>query len=70
MNSLNFDNKNLRELPVDPVSDNYCRQVSNAIFSKVNPTPVVKPSLVSASTSTLASRAPTALSLKEASSRP
>ena len=38
-----FDNRNLRNLPIDPERRTYDRQVSNAIFSLVEPTPVINP---------------------------
>ena len=38
--TLNFDNLALRTLPIDPITENYVRQVKNAIFSKVKPTPL------------------------------
>ena len=41
--SLNFDNRCLRELPLDPEERNYVRQVPGAIFSRVAPTPVKNP---------------------------
>lgn len=43
---LHFDNSYTRELPADPITDNYCRQVRNACFSWVQPTQVIAPSLV------------------------
>lgn len=45
---LHFDNRFVRELPADPIADNYRRQVANACYSLVNPTPVAAPQLVSA----------------------
>lgn len=51
--SIQFDNRNLNLLPVDPVINNYCRQVPNAIFSRVRPTPVVNPKLIAVSPSAL-----------------
>lgn len=33
--TLKFDNKVLRTLPIDPVTENYIREVKNACFSKV-----------------------------------
>ena len=53
LDSLPFDNRAIRELPVDNESDNFVRQVANACFSVVAPTPVVKPVLVAASSSAL-----------------
>lgn len=49
LDSLRFINRFSRELPADPVTDNYCRQVSGAIFSRVQPTPVKAPALVALS---------------------
>src|SRR5688572_15064644 len=40
---LEFDNRALRNLPVDPDEDNRVRQVHGACFSRVKPTPVTKP---------------------------
>ncbi|KAF1328854.1 Selenoprotein o, partial [Globisporangium splendens] len=42
-----FDNAVLRELPIDPEPQNYVRSaVPGACFSRVSPTPIVKPELV------------------------
>ncbi len=46
LDKLRFCNRFSRELPADPITDNYCRQVSGAIFSRVQPTPVKAPALV------------------------
>jgi uncharacterized protein YdiU (UPF0061 family) len=46
---LKFDNRVLNELPVDPESDNHLRQVKGAIYSRVKPTPLENPVLVSIS---------------------
>lgn len=46
LNKLSFDNRFVRELPCDPVTDNIPRQVTGACYSKVAPTPVSKPKLV------------------------
>ncbi|KAI1288435.1 Protein adenylyltransferase SelO, mitochondrial [Halotydeus destructor] len=43
---LNFDNKVLRTLPIDPVEENYVRTVGEACFSLVSPAPVKNPKLV------------------------
>ncbi len=43
---LKFDNRFVRELPADPERENYRRQVNNACFSFVDPTPVANPSLL------------------------
>ncbi len=44
--SLNFDNTFTRELPADPETSNYRRQVVGACYSKVKPTPVSAPKLI------------------------
>ncbi|PVD37284.1 hypothetical protein C0Q70_04281 [Pomacea canaliculata] len=49
LETLNFDNKALRDLPVDPNEEIRVRQVSGACFSKVQPTPVKNPELVACS---------------------
>jgi len=46
LDTLNFDNRFTRELPADPETDNFRRQVRGACFSRVNPTPVSNPKLV------------------------
>ena len=43
---LRFDNRYARELPADPVVENYRRQVAGACYSRVLPTPVRAPRLV------------------------
>ncbi len=53
LDTLRFDNRVIRELPVDPIADNYVRRVPNACFSVVAPDPVENPVLVSASSSAL-----------------
>lgn len=53
LDTLPFDNQVIRELPVDPIPDNYVRRVENACFSVVAPDPVVKPVMVAASDSAL-----------------
>lgn len=53
LDTLPFDNRVIRELPVDPIPDNYVRRVENACFSIVAPDPVVKPVMVAASNSAL-----------------
>lgn len=54
LDTLKFNNQVIRELPVDPIPDNYVRRVENACFSKVAPDPVVKPVMVAASNAALA----------------
>ncbi len=50
LDQLVFDNRFVRELPADPVRDNSRRQVFDACYSFVNPTPVSAPELVCAAT--------------------
>lgn len=40
LETLNFDNRALRTLPIDKEVKNYVRQVSGACFSRVEPSPV------------------------------
>jgi len=40
---LEFDNRALRNLPIDPIEENRIREVHGACFSRVRPTPVKKP---------------------------
>lgn len=47
LTTLNFDNAFVRELPADPDSSNCLRQVHNACYSRVFPTRVAAPQLVS-----------------------
>ncbi|HIA00717.1 MAG TPA: YdiU family protein, partial [Myxococcales bacterium] len=49
LQDLQFDNSFVRELPADPEETNVRRQVTNACFSRVAPTPVKAPSLVAIS---------------------
>lgn len=46
LNQLQFDNRLVRELPADPETENFRRQVAGAIYSRVNPTAVKYPQLV------------------------
>ena len=46
LEDLQFDNRFMRELPGDPETANYRRQVNRACYSRVQPTPVVKPRLL------------------------
>jgi uncharacterized protein YdiU (UPF0061 family) len=48
--ALNFDNGFVRELPADPQSGNFVRQVHSACYSRVLPTPVATPQLVAYAT--------------------
>eukprot|EP00002_Diphylleia_rotans_P026629 TRINITY_DN5319_c0_g1_i2.p1 TRINITY_DN5319_c0_g1~~TRINITY_DN5319_c0_g1_i2.p1 ORF type:complete len:540 (+),score=111.77 TRINITY_DN5319_c0_g1_i2:173-1792(+) len=51
---MRFDNKSIRELPIDPIAENYVRaKVPNAVFSRVMPTPVEEPMVVSISSSAM-----------------
>ena len=43
---LSFDNSFVRELPADPLLDNVPRQVRNAMYTRVEPTPVQAPRLL------------------------
>ena len=52
LKSLVFDNSFVEQLPADPQPDNYRRQVSNACYSKVQPTKVDAPKLVAYSRET------------------
>jgi hypothetical protein len=52
--ALNFDNRNLRVLPVDKETRNFPRQVKNSIFSRCGPTPVNSPQLIAISVDALA----------------
>lgn len=49
MNHLTFDNRFVRELPGDPESANFRRQVTGACYSMVMPTPVSDPVQVAVS---------------------
>ena len=51
--SLKFDNLALRKLPIDKEADNYVRQVKDACFSKIKPTPCSNPSMVAYSKSAM-----------------
>lgn len=44
--TLNFDNLTLRTLPIDPIEENYVREVKNACFSKVKPMVLNNPKMV------------------------
>jgi len=44
--ALEFENSFVRELPADPVPDNVPRQVANASYTRVDPTPVAAPRLL------------------------
>ena len=46
MKTLHFDNRFLRELPGDPITKNHTRQVQNALWSRVAPTPVATPHML------------------------
>lgn len=46
LHELLFDNRLVNQLPADPDAGNYRRQVTGAIYSRVNPTPVTNPQLV------------------------
>ncbi len=46
LDTLTFDNRFTNELPADPETENFRRQVRDACYSRVNPTPVSNPQLV------------------------
>lgn len=46
MNTPNFDNRFIRELPADPLEGPHVRQVPRACWSRVQPTPVREPRLL------------------------
>lgn len=46
LESLKFDNLALRTLPIDPVKENFVRQVNSSCFSMVDATPVKNPEVV------------------------
>ena len=46
LETLTFDNRFTRELPADPETANYRRQVTQACYSRVQPTKVAQPRLV------------------------
>ena len=46
LTTLRFDNRFVRELPADPSTENRPRQVPQALYSRVAPTPVAAPKLV------------------------
>lgn len=46
LSQLQFDNRLVGQLPADPEPGNYRRQVPNACYSRVKPTPVRAPQLV------------------------
>lgn len=46
MRTLEFDNRFTRELPQDPIAGNHTRQVSNALWSPAQPTPVRSPQIL------------------------
>lgn len=46
LNKLIFDNRFIEQLPADPITDNYCRQVAGSCYSKVRPTPASAPKLL------------------------
>jgi uncharacterized protein YdiU (UPF0061 family) len=46
LESLSFDNRSTRELPADPIEGSARRELKNACYSRVQPTPVRAPQLV------------------------
>lgn len=51
LETINFDNKVLKSLPLDTSEENHPRQVRGACFSLVKPTPLANPETVAYSTS-------------------
>jgi len=49
LENISFDNRNIRSLPIDPEKRIFNRQVSNSIFSLVQPTPVINPTTLATS---------------------
>ena len=47
LQELHFDNRYTRDLPADPISENYTRQVADICYSPVEPLKTPNPSLVS-----------------------
>jgi len=46
LDTLRFDNRFILDLPADPETENYCRQVRRACYSHVKPTKVLQPQLI------------------------
>jgi uncharacterized protein YdiU (UPF0061 family) len=46
LDAIGFQNTFVEELPADPVSNSIPRQVANACYTRVNPTPVASPRLL------------------------
>jgi len=46
LDTLKFDNRFIHELPADPETENYCRQVMRACYSLVKPAKVSEPQLI------------------------
>ncbi len=46
LHELLFDNRLVHQLPADPITENYRRQVAGAIYSYVKPSPVRNPQLL------------------------
>ena len=46
LDDVHFDNRFVRELPADPETKNYCRQVEGAYYSYVKPAATKKPTLL------------------------
>ena len=53
VSGLKFDNRNLRELPVDKETRTFPRQVQNAVSSRCKPTPVQSPAFIACSVDAL-----------------
>lgn len=46
MHTLTFDHRLIRELPGDPIQENYTRAVPHCVWSAVKPTPVKQPQML------------------------
>jgi serine/tyrosine/threonine adenylyltransferase len=46
LDNLNFTNLTIKSVPIDPESRNFVRTVRGAIFSRVEPTPIINPKVV------------------------
>ncbi len=46
LEALHFDNRFTQELPADPESENYRREVTGALYSQLKPTKVSQPTLI------------------------
>ena len=53
LNNLKYSNRFVEQLPANPVTDNYCRQVESACFSYVKPTQIRSPKTLTISSDVL-----------------